>query len=128
MRVLLDTHAFLWWAEDSAKLPGRARKIIADPENQCLVSHVCAWEIAIKSGIGKLKIPGPLGIFFPREMQTHGFEPLRIDFRAIARVEGLPFHHRDPFDRLLIAQALEEKLPVVTADTVFRKYGVKRIW
>lgn len=78
--------------------------------------------------IGKLRIPSPVAVFFPGELQTHGFTLLPIGFRAIARIETLPRHHRDPFDRLLIAQALEEKLPVATADTVFRKYGVKRIW
>src|SRR3990172_8688034 len=78
-----------------------------------------------KVSIGKLKIPGPVSRFFPRELHIHDFEQLDIGLRAICRVESLPLHHRDPFDRLLIAQALEEKLPVVTADPVFRKYGVK---
>ena len=128
MRVLLDTHTFLWWAEDSPKLSDKARKVIQAPEHRCVVSLVCAWEIAVKVSIGKLKIPGPVSRFFPRELHTHDFEQLDIGLRAICRVESLPLHHRDPFDRLLIAQALEEKLPVVTADPVFRKYGVKRIW
>ena len=128
MRVLLDTHTFLWWAEDSPKLSDKARDVIQAPEHRCVVSLVCAWEIAVKVSIGKLKIPGPVSRFFPRELHTHDFEQLDIGLRAICRVESLPLHHRDPFDRLLIAQALEEKLPVVTADPVFRKYGVKRIW
>lgn len=128
MRVLLDTHTFLWWAEDSPKLSDKARDVIQAPEHRCVVSLVCAWEIAVKVSIGKLKIPGPVSRFFPREMHIHDFEQLDIGLRAICRVESLPLHHRDPFDRLLIAQALEEKLPVVTADPVFRKYGVKRIW
>ena len=128
MRVLLDTHTFLWWAEDSPKLSARARRTIANTKSECLVSHVCAWEMAVNVSIGKLRVPGSVATFFPAELQTHGFTVLPIGFRAIARIEALPHHHRDPFDRLLIAQALEERLPVVTADPMFRKYGVKRIW
>jgi len=128
MRLLLDTHTFLWWAEDSPKLSVKAREVITNPVNICVVSLVCAWEIAIKSKLGKLKTPAPVDRFFTAELHQHGFEQLEISLRAIARTEALPLHHRDPFDRLLIAQALTEKLPVVSADPIFRKYGVKRVW
>ena len=110
MRVLIDTHVFLWWVEGDCALPARARAALADQDNECLFSLASAWELSIKTGLGKLKLALP------------------VRMAHIGRVESLPRHHGDPFDRLLIAQALEEKLPVVTADPIFRDYGVKRIW
>ena len=98
MRVLLDTHTFLWWAEDSPKLSRKARKIIGAPEHRCMVSLVCAWEMAVKVSIGKLKLPAPLSNFFPHEIHIHDFDQLEINLRALCRVESLPMHHRDPFD------------------------------
>ena len=128
MRLLLDTHAFLWWVGASPQLSRRARAAIADARNACLVSIASAWEIAIKISLGKLRINGTLERFLPEQLAANGFLPLGIDLRHAARVARLPFHHRDPFDRLLVSQALEEKLAVVTADPVFGRYGVKRIW
>lgn len=128
MRVLLDTHAFLWWIDDAPTLSKRARASIADPDNDCLLSLVSCWEMAIKHGLGKLKLPGAIERFIPEQLAINGFRQLAIDFRHVARVAGLPFHHRDPFDRLLAAQAVEERCAIVSADAIFRKYGVKRIW
>jgi PIN domain nuclease of toxin-antitoxin system len=128
MQLLLDTNAFLKWVEDDPGLPRKARAVIADPDNECLVSKASAWEIAIKCGLGKLRLSLPAGRYVTDHVIANRFRLLDIELRHVARVESLAKHHRDPFDRLLIAQALEENLPVVTADLVFRKYGVKRIW
>ena len=128
MRVLLDTHVFLWWVEGDRALPAKARAVLADKENECLISLVSAWELAIKAGLGKLRLTLPVKRYVVENVAANGFRMLDIQMAHVGRVETLDSHHRDPFDRLLIAQALEEKLPVVTADPVFRKYGVKRIW
>ncbi|MFA5913132.1 MAG: type II toxin-antitoxin system VapC family toxin [Burkholderiales bacterium] len=128
MRVLLDTHVFLWWVEGERALPAKAHAAIADRENECLISLVSAWELAIKVKLGKLKLALPVQRYLVEHAAANGFQVLDIRLAHIGRVETLAAHHGDPFDRLLIAQALEEKLPIVTADPVFRKYGVKRIW
>ena len=128
MRMLIDTHVFLWWVEGDHALPAKASAVIADPENECLISHASAWEMSIKASLGKLKLALPVRRYVDEHVMANGFRYLEIGMPHIARVEKLPAHHGDPFDRLLIAQALEEKLPVVTADLIFRKYGVKRIW
>jgi len=128
MRLLLDTHAFLWWVNDAPELSAKARKAIADPGNECLLSLASCWEIAIKASIGKLKLAGTVERFIPEQLAANNFGRLDIDFRHVARVATMPFHHRDPFDRLLAAQAEEEKLAIVSADPVFQSYGVKRVW
>lgn len=128
MRLLLDTHALLWWVEDDPRLSAKARKAIADAGNDCFVSLVSAWEMAIKCQLGKLTLAGSVRQYFPAQLAANGFVQLDIAFRHVARVEALAFHHRDPFDRLIAAQALEEKLTLVSADAVFDDYGVKRIW
>ena len=128
MKLLLDTHAFLWWIAASPKLSRKAKSAIAKASNRCLVSVASGWEIAIKLSLGQLKVDAALDRFIPEQLALNGFEPLAIDFKHTARVARLPFHHRDPFDRLLVAQALEEELAVVTADPVFAQYGVKRVW
>jgi PIN domain nuclease of toxin-antitoxin system len=128
MRVLLDTRVFLWWVEGDRAVPAKARAVLADQENECLISQVSAWELAIKTGLGKLKLALPVKRYIVEHAAANGFRMLDIRMAHIGRVETLAPHHGDPFDRLLIAQAVEEKLPVITADPVFRKYGVKRIW
>jgi PIN domain nuclease of toxin-antitoxin system len=128
MRVLVDTHVFLWWVEGNRALPAKVRAAIADPENECLISLVSAWELAIKASLGKLKLALPVKRYVVENVAANGFRMLDIRIAHVGRVETLASHHGDPFDRLLIAQALEEDLPVVTADPIFRKYGVKRIW
>lgn len=128
MRLLLDTHAFLWWVADDDALTPAARAAISEPGNECLLSAASAWEIAIKVSIGKLTLKADVRRFLPEQMAANGFESLPVSVAHAARVADLPFHHRDPFDRLLAAQALEERVAVVSADTVFQKYGVKRIW
>jgi PIN domain nuclease of toxin-antitoxin system len=124
--VLLDTHAFLWWCEDARELSRKARKAISGEE--CRVSLVSFWEIAIKLSLGKLRLPSRLERYIPEQMATSGFSQLDIGFRHIAGCAALPWHHRDPFDRLLISQAIEEKLPLFSRDEVCERYGVRRIW
>ena len=128
MRVLVDTHVFLWWVEGDRALPAKARAALSDQDNECLLSLVSVWELAIKAGLGKLKLALPVQRYVVEHVAANGFRILDTRMAHVGRVESLDPHHGDPFDRLLIAQALEEKLPVVTADPVFRKYGVKRIW
>ncbi len=124
--VLLDTHAFLWWCTDSPELSRKARKTIA--EQSCFVSLASTWEIAIKLSLGKLKLPNAFDRYITEQMQMNGFSEIHIGFRHIAACAKLPWHHRDPFDRMLIAQALEEEIPVVSRDAIFAQYGVRRIW
>lgn len=126
MTALLDTHAFLWWVTDAPRLSRRARKAIA--ESECLVSVASCWEMAIKASLGKLDAPRPIARFFQQQLEVNGFALLPMALEHAAAVSGLPFHHRDPFDRLLAAQALHEDIAIVTADRVFARYGVKRIW
>ena len=128
MRLLLDTHAFLWWVQDSRQLSRRARSAIGRSANECLFSLASAWEIAIKVSLGTLRIEGSLDRFLPEQIAQNGFQPLAIGLGHMARVSTLPFHHRDPFDRLLAAQALEERLGIVSADPSFERYSVKRVW
>ena len=127
MRVLVDTHVFLWWVEGDRALPAKARAALADQDNECLFSLVSAWELAIKAGWASSNSRFPVQRYVVEHVAANGFRMLDIRMAHVGRVESLPPHHGDPFDRLLIAQALE-KLPVVTADPVFRDYGVKRIW
>lgn len=128
MRLLLDTHTFLWWVSGDAKLGKAASEAIGDGANECYFSMASAWEMAIKVSLGKLTIARKLERFLPEELAANGFDTLHVEVEHVARVAGLPFHHRDPFDRLLAAQALSEDLAIVSADPVFRRYGVTRLW
>jgi PIN domain nuclease of toxin-antitoxin system len=127
MRVLLDTHAFLWWIEDNSRLSVRARDAIANATDGFL-SVVSCWEIAIKVSQKKLTLAKPIERLVPEQLGLNQFQLLQIDLDDVARVAALPFHHRDPFDRLLAAQALSDDLAIVSADPMFKKYGVKRVW
>lgn len=122
------THVFLWWVDDSASLSRKSRRAIADQQNACFVSLASCWEMAIELSLGKLKLKQPLDTFVPEQMAANRFALLDVTFQHVTRVARLPFHHRDPFDRLLLAQALEEGLAVVTAEPVFATYGAKRVW
>ena len=128
MRVLIDTHVFLWWVEGDRALPAKARRVIADQENECLVSLVSMWELAVKANLGKLRLALPVQRYVVEHLANNAFGLLDIRIAHVGLVETLTRHHGDPFERLLIAQALVEDLPVVTADPIFRKYGIKRIW
>ena len=128
MRLLLDTHVFLWWVTDAPELSRRARRAIADSKSECLLSVASCWEMAIKAGLGKLELSGRIDRFLPQQMASNGIRELPVEMRHATRVARLPFHHRDPFDRLLAAQALEEGLSIVSADHIFKRYGLTRIW
>lgn len=128
MRVLLDTHVFLWWVNDAPELSAKARATIRKGQNECFLSVASAWEMAIKVSTGKLTLSQSVERFIPEQLAANGFRLLEIDFRHAAKVESLPFHHRDPFDRLLVAQAMSEKMAVVSADAALSEYGIKRIW
>ncbi len=127
-RYLLDTHTFIWWVEDSPKLSPAASNTISCLENNCYLSLASAWEMAIKISLGKLKLATSLKRFITKNIAANDFKILPIDFSHINRIESLPFHHRDPFDRLLIVQAMTEQMPIISADTTLEAYTVKRIW
>ena len=128
MNFLLDTNAFLWWVNDAPELSTSANAYLAEPRNEVFFSLASVWEMAIKLSIGKLKLAEPLENFVIEQLQRNGFRQLGINFQHVIGVASLPFHHRDPFDRLLIAQALAERLPVLTADRTFDAYGIQRLW
>ncbi len=120
-RLLLDTHALLWWLADDPRLGPCARDLIAEGRNEVYVSAASAWEVSIKRALGKLEAPDELGSVLEEE----GFEPLPISFFHAERVGALPPIHRDPFDRILVCQAQAEGLEIVTADETIPRYGVK---
>ena len=128
MRLLLDSHALLWFCEGNAALSAPARAAIEDLGNDKYVSHVTAWEVAIKVSLGKLKLAVPYDELFPGALLTNGFLTLPPDFRHFRELLALPFHHREPFDRLLIAQARSEGLTLVSCDPNFPAYGVPLLW
>lgn len=128
LRLLLDTHTFLWWINDDPELSETARQVISNADNECFLSVASCWEMAIKSSLGKLSLSKPVDRFVFDQITENGFLMLNIELRHAAKVESLPFHHRDPFDRLLIGQAISDKLTIVTADSMFSRYGVELIW
>ena len=127
-RLLLDTHTFLWWIGDAPELSAAARDAIADADNNCFLSMASCWEMSIKSSLGKLKLAKPIERFVSEHLSANSFAMLNIEMRHTAKVEKMPFHHRDPFGRLLIAQAITEKMTLVTVDKEFKNYGVKLLW
>ena len=124
MRVLLDTHALLWWLSGDAALPPHARTVIGDPDNEVFVSAASAWEIATKHRLGKLPGAGPLAVDFAREVEAQGFLPLPITLAHGQDAGALSLLNRDPFDRMLVAQAIVERLTIVTRDDMIGRYGV----
>lgn len=128
MKILLDTQAFLWLIADSSELSKKAKKIFLDEGNEFFLSLVSIWEMAIKISINKLSIIQSLDKFIPNQMQENCINQLDIKFRHLIKVANLPFHHRDPFDRLLIAQGIEEGMPLLSSDSFFDQYSVERLW
>jgi len=126
MRVLLDTHTFLWGLTESEKLSAVARRTIASSET--FLSAASIWEALIKVQAKKLTLPSPAGEYLTSKMRANGVSVLPIKLEHVLRVESLKVHHRDPFDRMLIAQSLEEGWPIITADPVFRDYTIRVIW
>ncbi len=128
MRVLLDTHAFLWLVTDDPKLSERAKSIFLDSGNEMLCSAVIGFEISVKFSLGKLQLVEPPREFIDKRMRNNALTELPVTLAHTYRVAHLPFHHRDPFDRLLVAQALEEDVALLSADQILSQYGIRRIW
>lgn len=128
MRLLLDTHALLWWLAGDARLALGARRVIDAPDADVLVSAASAWEVATKYRLGKLPNAGPLAVDFAGTIVRQGFAPLDVTVAHGQAAGALPGHHGDPFDRMLIAQAIAERLALVSNETVFDRYGVVRLW
>jgi PIN domain nuclease of toxin-antitoxin system len=128
MKVLVDTHTLIWALLHSHLLSAKARQILRSTDDQLVFSLVSLWEIAIKIKTGKLHTIGSSVTYIRDEMDAYGMELLPIRFDHILQLESLPHHHGDPFDRLLIAQALTESLPILTSDRAFTQYGAKIIW
>ncbi len=128
MNILVDTQAIIWFAENNPALSPNARQVMEDASNICYVSFASFWEMSIKMNLGKLNIKGLSLEEFMKEIDEHGFISLEISKAHILQNGMLPLHHRDPFDRLIIAQALKEVWQVVSNDEAFDAYGVQRIW
>ena len=128
MRYLLDTSSFLWYVSDFHRLSTAATERLIDPESSICLSLVSIWEIAIKFNMGKLELPLPFGEFFDTTIHNYSLSVPDIQFPHLKRVAELPLHHRDPFDRLLVAQSQVENLPILTSDAAFDRYPVQRIW
>jgi PIN domain nuclease of toxin-antitoxin system len=124
MRLLLDTNTLLWWRGDSPRLPSRVNDQIRDSGNAIVISIASLWEIAIKRGLGKLRFPEN----FEEMMAEEQFDLLGITYHHLCALDDLPHHHHDPFDRMIIAQALAEGISIATGDQRFAAYGVRIVW
>jgi PIN domain nuclease of toxin-antitoxin system len=128
LKILLDTHAFLWIIGDDPRLSSAARDIFLRPENEVALSVASVWEILVKTASGKFQLPQPAGPFLRAELRKNSVTVLPILLQHVLRVEQLPLHHRNPFDRIIVAQAIEEKIPLVSADAKFSAYPVELLW
>lgn len=127
MRILLDTQCWLWWFAAPSRLRPKDRALIAEPRNEILLSAASCWEMAIKTALGKLILPEPIEEFVPKRISSQGMRVLPVLMEHALRVASLPPHHSDPFDRLLVAQAQVEDIPILTADRQLAKYEIKVI-
>lgn len=128
MKAILDTHTFLWWNMGDQRLSQIARDFIADGANELFLSAASAWEIAIKTGRGRLTLPEPPNVYVAHRLVLHNIQPLPIQISHALHVFHLPNHHQDPFDRLLVAQSDLEGMPIITTDPQVARYGVSIIW
>lgn len=128
MRLLLDTCTFLWAIEGGRSLSAAAREALVAPEHDVFLSSVSAWEIAVKHALGKLPLPEPADRYIPAQRRARGFEPLPLDEEAALHLAKLPDLHRDPFDRMLVCQALVGALTIVTPDPAIARYPVRTLW
>jgi len=128
MRFLLDTHTFLWFILDNPKLSPVAKALIENPENSRILSMASIWEMSIKNSIGKLTFEQPFETFLPYQLHLNRIELLDIKLTHALAILNLPHHHRDPFDRLIIAQSMVENLPVITVDSTFKMYPIEILW
>ncbi|MDQ3847554.1 MAG: type II toxin-antitoxin system VapC family toxin [Thermoproteota archaeon] len=127
MKLLLDAHTFLWFIDDNPRLSARAKGLL-ESDADLLLSVASLWEISIKVSLGKLSLSQPYDIFVPQQLADNVIDVLPINLTHLSAVSILPFHHRDPFDRMLIAQAIVEQLPVVSIDAAFDAYSIRRLW
>jgi PIN domain nuclease of toxin-antitoxin system len=125
---LLDTGVWLWSVGDPSRISRRAREVMAEVSHDVFLSAVTSWEVAIKAASGKLRLPEPPDLYVPRRMATQGLRPLAVSHEHALTVFALPHHHRDPFDRLLIAQARVEDMTLISADRMFDRYPVQLLW
>jgi PIN domain nuclease of toxin-antitoxin system len=128
MRHLLDAHSLIWALDDPSKLGSRARAVLEEPTNELVISVGTIWELSIKAGLQKLSLSLPYRQWIERAVADLCLTVSPITLEVTERQMALPFHHRDPFDRLLVAQCLLERIPIVSADAVFDEYGVTRLW
>jgi PIN domain nuclease of toxin-antitoxin system len=128
LKLLLDTHVFLWWITDDSRLSPKARELISDGQNELFLSAASAWEIAIKAQIGRLQLSDKPDILIPDQLSKNAIETLPVYLRHALHVFDLPGHHRDPFDRMIIAQAKLEDLPIISSDKIFGQYQVEVVW
>lgn len=128
MRLLIDTHVWLWSLAEPARLSKQARSLLENVDNEVLFSVVCSWEIVTKHSLGKLKLPEPPDAFIPEQLKVQRLAALPLTLQHTLEAARLPWHHRDPFDRMLIAQARCERIPFLTADRKILAYEVKTIW
>ena len=128
MRILLDTVTFLWAVTDAPDLSDDARELFVDPGNEIYLSSVSTWEIAVKHSLGKLPLPEPPERFVPAQRKQHGIEPLSLDEEAVLHLARLPALHKDPFDRMLVCQAIVHGLVMLTPDKLVNQYPVRTMW
>ena len=128
MRILLDTITFLWVAADAPELSANARELFADPTNEVYLSSVSAWEIAVKYSLGKLPLPELPAVFVPAQRKQHGIDALPLDEESTLHLPRLPALHKDPFDRMLVCQAVVQQLVILTPDDLINQYAVRTIW
>jgi PIN domain nuclease of toxin-antitoxin system len=128
MNFLLDTHTLIWWSIDPIRLSQQARNLLDDENNTLFLSIISVWEIQIKLQIGKLTLKVPLSELIKDQQETNDLQLLPIELIHIYALTNLPNHHRDPFDRLLIAQATVEQFPIVSIDSIFDNYPIQRLW
>ncbi|RJR21239.1 MAG: type II toxin-antitoxin system VapC family toxin [Desulfobacteraceae bacterium] len=128
MRIILDTHCWLWWIAEPERLRDSARLVIADRNNEIYLSAASSWEIAIKYSLGKLALPEPPEDFVPKRLARDAVFPLPVQHVHVLHVSTLPQYHKDPFDRLIISQSLIEHIPIMTVDRQFESYDVKILW
>ncbi|NKQ37122.1 MAG: type II toxin-antitoxin system VapC family toxin [Chloroflexi bacterium] len=128
MKLLFDTHAFMWWDSDPSLLSERVLELCQDPENDLILSVVTVWEMQIKSQLGKLKFDFPLDELVENQQRINGIQILPVKLGHVLKLNELPLHHKDPFDRLLIAQAKMEDAVLLSTDAIFVEYSVELVW
>jgi PIN domain nuclease of toxin-antitoxin system len=128
VKYLIDTHTLLWIVTNDPKLSAKAKDLYLDSENEIFISMASIWELSIKSSLGKISLEQPLDEFVDEHVKGNDIRILKIELSHVLRIENLPFYHRDPFDRLIISQSIEDNIPIIGSDKTFDSYPIKRIW